>query len=45
MAIDSSIPILVVDHNKAMIRIVRNLLKQLDFEDVDDAGDGGRGAR
>jgi two-component system chemotaxis response regulator CheY len=31
--------ILVVDQNKAMIRIVRNLLKQLDFQNVDDAND------
>jgi two-component system chemotaxis response regulator CheY len=40
MAIDLSMPILVVDDYKTMIRIIRNLLKQLGFEDVDDAADG-----
>ncbi|MCZ8101239.1 MAG: response regulator [Burkholderiales bacterium] len=37
---DSSTPILVVDDYQTMIRIIRNLLKQLGFEDVDDATDG-----
>jgi two-component system chemotaxis response regulator CheY len=40
MAIDLSMPILVVDDFKTMVRIIRNLLKQLGFEDVDDAADG-----
>lgn len=40
MQIDSSTPILVVDDYQTMIRIIRNLLKQLGFEDVDDATDG-----
>ena len=40
MALDLSMPILVVDDYKTMIRIIRNLLKQLGFEDVDDAADG-----
>ncbi len=40
MAIDLSMPILVVDDYKTMVRIIRNLLKQLGFEDVDDAADG-----
>lgn len=40
MAIDLSMPVLVVDDYKTMIRIIRNLLKQLGFEDVDDASDG-----
>jgi two-component system chemotaxis response regulator CheY len=40
MAIDMSMPVLVVDDYKTMIRIIRNLLKQLGFEDVDDAADG-----
>lgn len=40
MAIDMSMPVLVVDDYKTMIRIIRNLLKQLGFEDVDDASDG-----
>jgi PleD family two-component response regulator len=39
MAIDPSMPILVVDDYNTMIRIIRNLLKQLGFEDVDDASD------
>ena len=33
-------PVLVVDDYKTMIRIIRNLLKQLGFSDVDDACDG-----
>jgi two-component system chemotaxis response regulator CheY len=33
-------PILVVDDYQTMIRIIRNLLKQLGFDDVDDACDG-----
>ena len=40
MAVDLSMPILVVDDYNTMIRIIRNLLKQLGFEDVDDAADG-----
>ncbi|MBN8936339.1 MAG: response regulator [Rhizobiales bacterium] len=33
-------PILVVDDYGTMIRIIRNLLRQLGFNDVDDATDG-----
>ncbi len=40
MQIDPSTPILVVDDYQTMIRIIRNLLKQLGFENVDDATDG-----
>ena len=40
MAIDLSMPILVVDDYNTMIRIIRNLLRQLGFEDVDEASDG-----
>ena len=40
MALDLSIPVLVVDDYKTMIRIIRNLLKQLGFSDLDDAADG-----
>lgn len=40
MAVDTSMPILVVDDYNTMIRIIRNLLKQLGFEDIDDASDG-----
>ena len=40
MSIDLSMPILVVDDYNTMIRIIRNLLKQLGFEDIDDASDG-----
>lgn len=40
MAVDLSIPVPVVDDYKTMIRIIRNLLKQLGFSDVDDAADG-----
>jgi two-component system chemotaxis response regulator CheY len=40
MAVDKSTPILVVDDYQTMVRIVRNLLHQLGFDDVDDANDG-----
>jgi two-component system chemotaxis response regulator CheY len=40
MAVDLSMPILVVDDYGTMIRIIRNLLRQLGFEDIDDAADG-----
>jgi two-component system chemotaxis response regulator CheY len=33
-------PVLVVDDYNTMIRILRNLLKQLGFQDIDDAPDG-----
>ena len=40
MAVDLSMPVLIVDDYNTMIRIIRNLLKQLGFEDIDDASDG-----
>ena len=40
MALDPSMPVLVVDDYKTMIRIIRNLLKQLGFAHVDEASDG-----
>ncbi len=40
MALDSKMPVLVVDDYSTMVRIIRNLLRQLGFEDVDDASDG-----
>jgi two-component system chemotaxis response regulator CheY len=40
MAVDVSMPILIVDDYNTMIRIIRNLLKQLGFQNVDEATDG-----
>ena len=40
MAVDKNMNILVVDDYQTMIRIIRNLLKQLGFNNVDDAADG-----
>lgn len=40
MAADLSMPILVVDDYQTMVRILRNLLKQIGFENVDDAANG-----
>ena len=40
MAIDKNMPILIVDDYKTMLRIIKNLLKQLGFENVDEATDG-----
>lgn len=39
-SLDPSMPILVVDDYQTMIRIIRNLLKQLGFCEIDDASDG-----
>ena len=41
--IDKSIKILVVDDFPTMRRIVRNLLKELEFHNVDEAEDGAAG--
>src|SRR5689334_4231269 len=43
MAVDLSMPILIVDDYATMIRILRNLLGQIGFVNVDDAP-GGSGA-
>src|SRR5246127_5608375 len=40
MAVDLSMSVLVVDDYSTMIRIIRNLLKQLGFDNIDDASDG-----
>ncbi len=40
MAVKKDMAILVVDDYKTMLRIIRNLLKQLDFNNVDEATDG-----
>jgi len=39
-AVDMNMPILIVDDYKTMLRIIRNLLKQLGFNNVDEATDG-----
>ncbi|MDA1099168.1 MAG: response regulator [Proteobacteria bacterium] len=40
MAVDMNMTILIVDDYKTMLRIIRNLLKQLGFNNVDEAADG-----
>ena len=40
MAIDKAMNVLIVDDYKTMLRIIRNLLKQIDFNNVDEATDG-----
>ncbi len=35
MAVDYAMPVLVVDDYNTMVRIIRNLLRQLSFETVD----------
>lgn len=40
MAVDLSMQVLIVDDYKTMLRIIRNLLKQLGFNNVDEATDG-----
>lgn len=41
MAVDKNMQILIVDDYKTMLRIIKQLLKQLGFENVDEATDGG----
>ena len=40
MAVDKSMNVLIVDDYKTMLRIIRNLLKQIDFNNVEEASDG-----
>ena len=40
MAIDKKMPILIIDDYNTMRRIVKNLLKQLGFDNTDEAADG-----
>ena len=40
MAVDLSMPVLVVDDYSTMIRIICNLLKQLGYQNIDSANDG-----
>ncbi|MCW1969131.1 MAG: response regulator [Anaerolineae bacterium] len=40
MFMDKYMPILIVDDYKTMVRIIRNLLKQIGFDNVDEASDG-----
>jgi two-component system chemotaxis response regulator CheY len=40
MIVEPSLPILVVDDYKTMVRIIRNLLGQIGFTDIDEASSG-----
>jgi len=40
MAVNPTTPILIVDDYQTMVRIIRNLLQQLGFQEVDEAHDG-----
>lgn len=40
MSVDLKMPVLIVDDYKTMLRIIGNLLKQLGFNNVDEASDG-----
>lgn len=42
MSVDLKMPVLVVDDYATMLRIVKNLLKQIGFDNVDEASDGGQ---
>ena len=37
MAVDYSMPVLVVDDYRTMVRIIHNLLRQIGFSDLDGA--------
>jgi two-component system chemotaxis response regulator CheY len=39
--LDYTMPVLVVDDFKTMVRIIRGLLKEIGFDEVDEAADGG----
>ena len=41
MAVEMGMNILIVDDYKTMLRIIRNLLNQLGFQNVEEATDGG----
>ena len=40
MAVDKNMKVLIVDDYRTMLRILRNLLRQLDFRNVNEATDG-----
>ncbi len=40
MAVDKKLPIMIVDDYSTMLRILKNLLRQLEFENVEEATDG-----
>ena len=40
MAMDKTTKVWIVDDYKTMLRIIRNLLKQLEFDNVEEASDG-----
>lgn len=40
MAVDKNMSILIVDDYKTMLRIIRNLLRQLGFNNIEEATDG-----
>lgn len=40
MAVDMNMKVLIVDDYKTMLRILRNLLRQLNFTNIDEAIDG-----
>ncbi|MCQ8240726.1 chemotaxis response regulator CheY [Rhizosaccharibacter radicis] len=40
MALDTSLDVLIVDDYRTMLRIIRNLLKQIGFDSIDEATDG-----
>src|SRR5665213_2042605 len=40
MSIDKTMNVLIVDDYKTMLRIIRNLLKQIEFSNVEEASDG-----
>lgn len=40
MAVDMNMKVLIVDDYKTMLRILRNLLRQLNFANVEEASDG-----
>lgn len=41
MAVDKNMKIMIVDDYSTMLRILRNLLRQLEFNNVDEANNGG----
>lgn len=42
MSVNMNMPVLVVDDYKTMVRIISNLLRQIGFNNIDEAADGGQ---
>jgi two-component system chemotaxis response regulator CheY len=42
MTVNTDMNVMIVDDYKTMLRVIRNLLSQINFKNVDEASDGGQ---